>query len=399
LEEDTSLNEAELKYSESLFKAFYQTTLNHYKKGVRQAGSKVVKLSGDEIFEILYSDNKKIINGYAILFLVHFEGSGRQIGTDDFAFIKNNWHPQNGIKESLLGKLLERGISLKFFVVADGGLGSAGASKKRISMYINPWAHEDKTDGRLNKELLQSTIRHELQHLTQVINGLSLKYGEQLFASNGDASKMKKLDLNFEKEFGVGKQKTGLRQISSKKAREQGISEKERIKRYLGDDFEYETWMSDILDDLIRWLFKNEYIKKRDLSFAAYKAANPDILSEQKIDTEARKRIINLAKEMEMKPIDVVKFYKKAPSFNQIAVKYVKAILPTPDRNKKNKKDIGGFAWINDAILNMFATDSKVSNYPKAVKTLLLLRPKEFAGDLVKNLELRLQALTENTPK
>jgi hypothetical protein len=369
LSEDGDLNEAELKYSERLFDYFYRTALAHYKKGERRTGSTTVKLAGNEISEILYSDNKKIINGYAILYLIHFGG----MKLDAMPFVKNNWDSQAGLKESLLSRFLKEGISLKFVVDSEGGMGSMGAGKNLIRLRINPWAHEK--NGQLDEELMRSTVRHELQHLTQTINGLSLKYGEQLFALNGETSKMKKLSLNFEKEFGVGKQKTGLRQISKKQARERGIDDQEREKRYLGDDFEYETWMSDIIDDLIRWAFKKEYIKSSDLDAAAFKLRYPNILSEDK-NADFRKLVIAIAKKSNRKPMEVINMWKKAPSFNDIAVKFAGEIMK------------------NDTVLKMFAADT-VGSYAKAVKTLLKLRPKEFAGDLVKNLELRLQKMSE----
>ena len=74
-----------------------------------------------------------------------------------------------------------------------------------------------------------------------------------------------------------------------------------------------------------------------------------------------------------MKPTDAVKIYKNMPSLHQMAVKYTKAILT------------------NDKYLQSFAKDSDMPTYIKAVKTLLKLRSKEFAGDFVKNLELRLK--------
>ncbi len=48
----------------------------------------------------------------------------------------------------------------------------------------------------------------------------------------------------------------------------------------------------------------------------------------------------------------------------------------------------------NDEILTAFAEDT-IYAYQKAVKTLLKLRAKEFAGDFMKNLKLRLEKEAE----
>ena len=136
--------------------------------------------------------------------------------------------------------------------------------------------------------------------------------------------------------------------------------------------------MSDLLDDFVKWLKDNEWINKSTLGMAAFKEENPNILLEQTNNIESRKLIINLAKQLGKEPIDFVKYMKKSLSFNQLAVKFSKVILT------------------NDQILSKFAEDSNMNSYVKAVKTLLKLRSKEFAGDFTKNLELRLRKEIEN---
>ena len=358
------LNEAELKYSEAAWKMIWGDVMEAYRD--KKNLNRWVEIPAQEVF---YLNNKKIKNGAVILWLAHFGGQPLA----GMKFVQKGWDPETGMREQALQQFLKE--PLKIFLKVDKewrSLGSMGIrtltdGNPAIVMILNPWKH-------LSVDQLKSTIRHELQHVTQTLNGYALHYGESLFNAGGNASKIEKLDLRkFEKEFGTGKQKTGLRQISRDQAREQGIGDAERIKRYLGDDFEYETWMSDMLDDLVRWIYNNEFIKKLDLQIAAFKELNPNILSEEENNMEARKNIINLAKQIGMQPIDVVKMYKKAPSIHQLAVRFAKEILT------------------NDQALLKFAKDSKMDGYTKAVKTLLKLRPKEFAGDFTKNLALRLR--------
>jgi|TARA_R110000823_G_scaffold170720_1_gene303297 hypothetical protein len=362
------LNEAELRYSESAFEKISETVnaaVESDKDSLRK-----IKIPAQEVF---YLDNKKIKNGAVILWLAHFGGQP----LDAMNFVHKEWNSETGMRDRILKQFIIKPLEILLNIDKNytslGGVGTGTLKGQRIiTLSINPWKHS-------SPDQIKSTIRHELQHVTQVLNGFALEYGESLFDANGDASKLKKISFSpFEKEFGTGSQKTGLRQLSPQQAKERGISDKERTKRYLGDDFEYETWMSDLLDDFVRWLKNNEFINKSNFEMADFKEKNPNILLEQTSNIKSRKNVINLAKQFGMKPIDFVKMWKKTPSFNQLAVKFSKAILT------------------NDQILSKFAEDSNMNSYVKAVKTLLKLRSKEFAGDFTKNLELRLRKEVEN---
>jgi len=359
------LNEAELKYSETAFEKILETVRTAVESD--KEFFKKIKIPAEEVF---YLDNKKIKNGAVILWLAHFAERPQRLG--EMNFVHKEWNSETGMRDRILKQFIIKPLEILLNIDKKrptlGGAGT-GALKGQpiIILSINPWKHS-------SRDQIKSTIRHELQHITQMLNGYALEYGEALFDANGDASKLKKISFSsFEKEFGIGSQKTGLRQLSAKQAKERGISEKERTKRYLGDDFEYETWMSDLLDDFVKWLKDNEFINKSTFEMAALKEENPNILLEQTNNIKSRKLIINLAKQLGMKPIDFVKYMKTSLSFNQLAVKFSKVILT------------------NDQILSKFAEDSNMNSYVKAVKTLKKLRPKEFAGDLVKNLELRLR--------
>jgi hypothetical protein len=360
------LTEAELKYSETLFDFIFKIAVNALKTD--SEGTKKLDVPGKEIF---YLDKPKIKNGAALYFIIH--GNTGMPWQEGIEFFKNKWDPKSGAPEQILENFLKQPLEMKLFIEKDfESLGAMGADEKNgIYLILNPWEHS-------TIDLLKSTVRHELQHLTQRLNSYALKYGEELFKANGDTSQIQKLNLRFKKDFGTGKQKTGLRQISKKQAREQGISDDERTKRYLGDDFEYETWMSDMLDDLVRWLFKKEFLKPMNLKIAAFKEQNPNMLNEEN-NMAARKNIIAMAKNMNMKPMELIKIYKSSSSLNQLATRYAKHVLT------------------DDHIMSEFAKDSNMRTYVKAIKTLLKLRPKEFAGDFTKNLELRLRKMAETS--
>ncbi len=364
------VNEAELKYSETLFNTIYNIASDAYEEGKEKRDyylKKELDVPGHEIF---YSDKIKIKNGAALFYMIH--GDSGLPWQNGMRFMKDNWDPKSGLKEEILKPFLERPLKITLVIDREmDSMGRMGTFDKGQGLFLalNPWEHR-------SWDQLRSTIRHELQHLTQRLNTYALKYGEDLFKANGDTSQIQQINLNFKKDFGTGKQKTGLRQVTQKAAREQGIGDDERMKRYLGDDFEYETWMSDILDDLVRWLMSTEIISPAQLSMINYKEQNPNILQEQD-NIQKRKNIIQLAKIMKKKPADVVKTYKKMPSFNTLATQVVSLMF-------RSDKD-----------LEQFAKDSNMPDYVKAIKTLKKLRPKEFAGDLVKNLELRLKKMAK----
>jgi len=357
------IKEAELKHSESAEEQIWDAVDVAYKNDRNDELD--IEIPTEEIF---YFDNKKIKNGAAILYLVHFG----EMDLEKMPFVQKNWNSGTGIKDELLQNILTEPLNIVLSIdKSDPALGAIGFRRIKdeptLNLIINPW-NSDSPDQ------LRSTIRHELQHVTQRLNGYALEYGELLFNANGDTSKLEKIAFGgIEKEFGIGKQKTGLRQISKQRAREQGISDDELFRRYLGDDFEYETLMSDMLDDLVRWLYKNEFIRKPNLKVAAFKDKYPDVLNEETNNLEARKQLQHMAKQINVKPIELVKDFKKSPSIHQLAVKFTKHILT------------------NDQDLSKFADDVNMAGYVKAVKTLLKLRPKEFASDFTKNLEIRLR--------
>ncbi|MBT6045426.1 MAG: hypothetical protein HOG49_01275 [Candidatus Scalindua sp.] len=369
------LNEAELKYSETAAKEIFDFIVDAH----RTKKIATISLPTDEVY---YLNNNKIKNGIPLIWF----GNVQHQDISKLPALREQWDSQTKtFKKDFLDVFLEK--SYKLDVEIDGKMDSLGMAtavkikgKQIFSLKVNPGLHK-------SLDQLKDTIRHELQHITQRLNGLALKYGEQLVAVGDDFSKLKTLELKDSKAFGRGKEKTGLKQVSRKRARELGISNDERVKRYLGDDFEYEAWMSDMLSDFTRWITKTKKISPVDLVLINYREQNPNMMASSSMKTTAslqeqdniqkRKDIIQLAKSMNMKPAEVVKFYKTQPSFNTLAIRMASLIL-------RSDKD-----------LEQFAKDSNMPDYAKAAKTLKKLRPKEFAGDLVKNLELRLKKMAE----
>ena len=315
------LNEAELQYSQRAADEMYKFVVEYVKARSEGVQSKSIDIQMDEIF---YDDNKKIKSG--AIMLMFLQGN-RGSKPEDIKFISKNWDNSSGFLKADQFFLAENSaIEFGFFIDPKlDGMGMLRKAEKYILIKINPLKHNSVQE-------IKSTIRHELQHVTQVLNGVALNYGKQLFANNGDVSKVKKVAFNNQlMTFGIGKEKTGLRQVSREKARALGITDNERIKRYLGDDFEYETWMSDLLDSYVGWI--------QSLPWSSPKLRSLESLSR-----------------------------------HELAVKFTKDLLT------------------NKEILQAFS-EAMGASYSTAIKMLLKLRPKEFAKDFLKNLELRLQKM------
>ena len=391
MNEEMPLNEAELKYSASAAEQILERALHWYQKmpNVHKEYPDEDKTVGLEqetvdipLEELLY-ESKTIKNGIPFIVFWHaqskldnklfMENMQKQWNAETKQFSENWMGFTNGFMAKSPFKL---NVDVKWMGIGNFGFFGRGSRDDDFwsVLGIGPWAHVE--NGELNVNKLKSTIRHELQHLTQRLNGLALKYGKLAEDSNGDFSKIKKLKWGLEKEFGTGRETTGLRQISRQQAREAGISDDERIKRYLGDDFEYETWMSDMIDDLIPWLKTNGHIKPHEIAFAKFRGQFANVMNEDQNQIMLRKMMIQNAKQIGIPVSQYRKQLKNARTFDKIAADSIKLLFR------------------NDEILTAFAEDT-IYAYQKAVKTLLKLRAKEFAGDFMKNLKLRLEKEAE----
>jgi len=146
-------------------------------------------------------------------------------------------------------------------------------------------------DNKKIRDEIEETVRHELQHLTQILNSYCLEIG-QMVKKNVDAltkesfpEEVRKIFISAVKsgKFGSGKTKTGLNQNSDltgnfddqtgkktklaqqfsavySKHRDLSSKEEENLAKelqYLGDDKEYKPWITDKVDSFL----KNELVK------------------------------------------------------------------------------------------------------------------------------------------
>tara|TARA_Y100000034_G_scaffold53870_2_gene66061 strand:- start:317 stop:1483 length:1167 start_codon:yes stop_codon:yes gene_type:complete len=375
------LSEAELKYSETIFDRIFSFTMKKM-PDVIDTGRTFATYESIPAAEVFYSDNKKIANGAVLLMFV----VGNKEDPSAATFMTDNWDEESGLPEELINLYLSTLDILEFIFRIDPNIdpssgGELGWSKDKIFLSLNP-ALAQRSD---HPAELKDTLRHELQHLTQRLNAIALKYGEQLFANNGDVSKIKKIDFDDESlKFGMGKQKTGLRQIDDpEEARKQGLSKEDIIIRYLGDDWEYEPWLSDLVSRYVIFLRARELLpSQKDLRLMKAKEMFKGIINQQLQEAptqiQLRQSILLGAKQLGVSPREFMVKLKKAPSIHKFSVVRTKQLLTQP---------LGD----ND-LFQAFGLDGRNR---ASITVLLRLRNKEFAADFLKNFEFRMRKMMD----
>jgi len=356
------LNEAELRYSQTALNAAFEI-VKKYDQNKKNMVEQI-EIPGKEIY---YMNNLKIKNGAILFNFLNIQN----VSIDQIDGFAQYWNNQT---KKFDMALIDNPMPVKIYVVIIAGaskkLGGSGVLSDGLPFIsVYPDAH-------VSDEQLKNTIRHELQHTAQDINGTALNYGEQLVKENGNFSKITKIKISAG-EFGTGSQKTGLRQISVEDAKARGISQEEQTKSYLGDDFEYETWLSDMLSDLLNWTIKNRFITFFDFRLALLKEKFTNFGNFPSKMNEAASAelqgILNLSKQQNVQPKQMINMIKHAKSFNQISIDIIQKVL----------KD--------ESELTRFATASGIPLYVNAVKLLSKLRKTEFTSDLIKNFEIKLR--------
>jgi hypothetical protein len=229
-------------------------------------------------------------------------------------------------------------------------------------------------------DVLEDTVRHEMQHVTQKLNGLALNYGEQIAKANGDFSKIKVANsLDDIKKFGIGREQTGLRQAKAGEAKD--LSKDERIKMYLGDDFEYETWMSDLISQFIRWSVKQGLLSPEDIRNAKFK----NMFDPNNMTNQSRKMLAQTARATGQTTKQVFRNFQGQKTFDELATGLVRELIKGLEVSGQQPSK-----WKAGDVLTAFGKDTQPSNVA-SFQFLSKLRRKEFLGDFLDNLTQRLK--------
>ena len=382
------LEEAEVKYSESLHKEILDLSnsnirsLDDLGNFDTQTGEKVDKNTYSQKFHKIFK--LRVSETLYPIFAIQLGAIVLQAGAENgykFKDEKFNKDIEESIKQkklndnlsALFDKASVKLIYMPFYSEPQDGrfsCGSLSSLKKpfedndcivRFAMKLN--LHKENRDG------IEETIRHELQHLTQITNSFCLKVGESIIKSSISDINFEKIEkfykLSFENtNVGVGKTKTRLKQndelanfdsqtgkaTNLKKVLNLDISNEEARKKakrlqYLLDDMEYKPWITDKVDkgfkawlelnkNLIDW-YKFLYNTKKEFPLLE------SLTDEQNKKAEQRKKINELAKKFNISYNELIKNIK---SFNindsaKRITEYIMEVDPEIQIIKKYRKE------------------------------------------------------------
>jgi hypothetical protein len=312
-----SINEeAELKHSVEIanqVKKLYDEVVSEIDmmKFNGDSGEKIDKDDDDEMKKILDNRDTKSIKSKIneIIypkFLIQLGAAILSRGSEidykmfkDFKFIelikksitdKNTENLQQYIDRGELRVLfLPFSISTKDGNIRFGSMGTSGESNRYV---FNAKLKLNVYDNEKIRDEIEETVRHELQHLTQILNSYCLEIGKMVkknvdvLTKESFPEEVRKIFISAIKsgKFGSGKTKTGLDQNSDltgnfddqtgkktklgqqfsavySKSRDLSSKEEENLAKelqYLGDDQEYKPWITDKVDSFL----KKELVKK-----------------------------------------------------------------------------------------------------------------------------------------
>jgi len=268
-----------------------------------------------------------------------------------------------------------------FFVVVSISQWKSFTAKMQIDPIARP------------NEKIKITIRHELQHGAQNVNSICLAYARKLKDPKiTDISTIQEIGNkdSAKGSYGVGSTVTGLRQgdaaqksVAKYSADPQGDKVMQELLKslgndpewaaYLGDDFEYTTWKSDILDKII-----NNFVKK----YASI--INP------KINAINTKELGNLFSNPQAyrtynpQQRNLAQSYIASPERRQL-----KENLHILSREPTSISDLASLIMKDFLETPSLLTNETSTDY--FVKTMMSLKPKEFVRNMTIDLTQRLK--------
>lgn len=258
-----NLDEAALKVSSSATEDIYKKIAEFIKKARAGDQSQTKFLTEIPFSELFYDKSKDVLSGIPVFYHAHVLGRD----ASEMAAFKYEW--DRGPKQwnqDFINEFMDKSYPLNWEI--NGAMEGSGAvfpikleGKNVYVMSINIWNIDLGQFGPTFSEELWKTIRHEMQHLTQALNGLAITYGKQLRELQGNVEGLKTVEFSKRLKFGIGKKKYRTGFIQTGKAITQD-STPEELDRYFGDDDEFETWTSDIADSYFRYLFRAKEITK-----------------------------------------------------------------------------------------------------------------------------------------
>lgn len=268
----------ELKYSQIAFNKIYKI----YRENIIKDNPDVSEIVEVPIKDFLFNTNKDILNG-CILFIKLTLENGNVF--DNVEEMKKNWDvTTKSFKQNFIDSVLNQ-TQLKIHfnmgtvtkAYGDSADGYVNAKANVIELWLIarkptyvPGSNEiTPMRNIVNWDYLKSTIKHELQHVTQIINSICITYSKELneqLKQNNDSSHVEfdtipRYHMKSIMYF-AGSGKT--------KSKERGDPRKD-YKKYLLNSEEYKPHLTNIIDEIITSIFKQKFITKNHLALAKIK--------------------------------------------------------------------------------------------------------------------------------
>jgi len=268
----------ELKYSQTAFNKIYKI----YRENILQDIAHVSEPVAAPIKEFLFSSDRKLLNGCILFIKLSLDSGNIYMNAQE---LKENWDPINKTfkKEYIDSVLNETQIKIDFNMApylehyGDSAGGYATSKNNRIELWLlalKPPPPPGATEvlpmrSYVNWNQTKSLIKHELEHVTQLINSTCIDFSKELeielkqYSNPADIDFMgiTRVNLKTSKFFaGSGKTKSKKRADLRKD-----------YEAYLLNNEEYKPYLTNIIDDLLNALFKEKVLTKQHLALAKIK--------------------------------------------------------------------------------------------------------------------------------
>ncbi len=272
---------SEIKYSETAFNKIYKI----YRENVLNNNPYVIQPVTAPIREFLFNNKKNILEGCVLFIKLTLDHYRTYENVEE---LKQNWDPNTNSfnKEYIDSVLNETQLKIEFNTApllphyGDQASGYVEGKDNKIELWLlamnpppPPGAVEvPQMRTYVNWDHLKSTIKHELQHVAQIVNSICINYSQELAKEikmyknpkDMDFIAIPRLSLNSTKYF-AGSGKTISRKSYDVR--------KDGFEKYLQNTEEYKPHLTNILDDIVKTLFKEKFITKKHLTLARIKEA------------------------------------------------------------------------------------------------------------------------------
>lgn len=240
-----TLKEGDVKHSPRAF----EDMRNIIKKGQDENISSLCSIVGIPLKEIVYAKNKNLLNGM----VAFMHTTVREKSIDD---LKSKWNSEKAtFDEATINEYLNSNMPVVFCYAHD-------LRKNAPVNMVNVTTYREKDFIFLqvsNSNIVYKSLRHELQHITQTVNGFFKNAYDQLFKHKKDISNYEIIPIHvLPTDFGSGKTKTGFTNLDIKNL---NLNIYDHALKYFSNDIEYKTAIKDFADFYLDWLLDHGYSK------------------------------------------------------------------------------------------------------------------------------------------